>query len=569
MPSVFKHINLTTLSFVALATAAHAERGSQGDLNLFYWQAPTLLNPYLASGPKDSEPASLVLEPLARHDETGKMVPWLAQAIPTLDNGGISPDLQSITWTLKSGIKWSDGTDFTANDVVFTANYCMDADSGCQMTAKFTDVEQVEALDAQTVKISFSKPKPYPYAPFVGLEVPVLQAAQFADCMGANALNCSAQNLAPIGTGPYQITDFKPGDVVTYDINPFYRDADKPGFAKVTVKGGGDASGAARAVLETGEFDYAWNLQLDPQVLAQMKSAGKGQVVSSFGTAVERLQVNLTNSAADLGDARSTRDGGVHPFLADPRVTKALSLAIDRSTLIDIAYGDAGHPTCDVLAAPAIYASGANDACLTQDLNAARALLDEAGWTDTDGDGIRDKDGVSMTLLYQTSVNPVRQTTQDLLKAWWAEIGVATELRAIAPAVFFGGDQSSPDTYQKFYADLEMFTNFFPGNDPEPYLNNWACAAIPTPENGWSGMNVPRYCDPDYDALLAKLGNTVEIDERIAISKQLNDMLMQAGALIPLVHRGEVSAHANSLEGVRMNVWDSELWNIADWTRAK
>lgn len=568
MPAVYRSIFSTFLGLVAQTSAAFAERGSQGYLNLIYWQAPTLLNPYLASAPKDSEPASLVLEPLARYDETGKMVPWVAKTIPTQDNGGVAADMRSITWSLKAGIKWSDGSDVTADDVVFTAKYCIAADSGCQMSSKFTDVEQVQALDALTVKISFSKPKPYPYAPFVGLEVPILQAAQFADCMGANALNCSAQNLAPIGTGPYQIAEFKPGDVVSYEINPYFRDADKPGFAKVTVKGGGDALGAARAVLETGEFDYAWNLQLDPQVLAQMKSAGKGQVVSSFGTAVERLQVNLTNPDADLGDARSTRDGGAHPFLADPRVTKALSLAIDRSTLIDIAYGDAGRPTCDVLAAPAIYASGANDACLTQDLDAARALLDEAGWTDIDGDGIRDKNGVPMALLFQTSVNPVRQTTQDLLKAWWAEIGVATELRAIAPAVFFGGDQSSPDTYQKFYADLEMFTNFFPGNDPEPYLNNWACAAIPTPKNGWSGMNVPRYCDPAYDALLAKLGNTVDITERIEISKQLNDMLMQAGALIPLVHRGEVSAHANSLEGVRMNAWDSELWNIADWTRA-
>ncbi|WP_246066605.1 peptide ABC transporter substrate-binding protein [Aliiroseovarius halocynthiae] len=557
------------MSVSALATPTFAERGTQGDLKLFYWQAPTLLNPYLASGPKDSEPASLVLEPLARHDETGQMVPWLAEAIPTMDNGGMAADMRSITWRLKQGIKWSDGSNFTANDVVFTANYCLSADSGCQVSAKFTDVDKIEALDTHTVKISFSKPKPYPYAPFVGLEVPVLQAAQFADCMGANALNCSAQNLSPIGTGPYQITEFKPGDVVTYDINPFYRDAAKPGFANVTIKGGGDASGAARAVLETGEFDYAWNLQLDPQVLAGMKAAGRGTVVTDFGTAVERLQVNLTDPSADLNDIRSTHGGGAHPFLADPRVTKALSLAVDRDTLVAIAYGDTGRATCDVLAAPAIYASGANDDCLTQNLDRARALLDEAGWTDSDGDGIRDKDGVSLSLLFQTSVNPVRQTTQDLLKAWWAEIGVETELRAIAPSVFFGGDQSSPDTYQKFYADLEMFTNFFPGNDPEPYLNNWTCAAIPTPENGWAGMNVPRHCNPDYDALVAQLGNTVDLGERIEISKQLNNMLMQAGALIPLVHRGEVSAHAASLQGVRMNVWDSELWNIADWTRAK
>ena len=249
MSAVFKHFTLTTLSWVALTSAAHAERGSQGDLGLIYWQAPTLLNPYLASGPKDSEPASLVLEPLARHDETGQMVPWLAAAIPTLDNGGISPDLQSITWTLKPGIKWSDGSDFTADDVVFTANYCMDTESGCQMTAKFTDVEHVQALDAQTVKISFSKPKPYPYAPFVGLEVPVLQAAQFGDCMGANALNCSTQNLAPIGTGPYQITEFNVAeDTITVEVDP----DDPAGLPVITTVLA--ANGVDSEVLVAGEL---------------------------------------------------------------------------------------------------------------------------------------------------------------------------------------------------------------------------------------------------------------------------------------------------------------------------
>lgn len=565
---LYSALSAATLAATSFAPAVHAERGSDGHLNIIYWQAVSILNPYLSGGTKDIEASSLIIEPLARYDETGALTPFLVEEIPTVANGGVSEDLKSITWKIKEGIKWSDGTDFTAEDVAFTAAYCMDPTGGCQQTEKFSDVESVEALDPLTVKISFSVAKPFPYGPFTGGESPIIQKAQFADCMGPKAPECTDANFGPHGTGPFVATSFKANDVISMEANPHYRDPAKPAFASLTFKGGGDAASAARAVLETGEFDYAWNLQIDPTILSQMEAAGKGQVVSSYGTSVERIMVNKSNPDAELGDKRSTLEGGAHPFLAEPAVYKALSLAIDRATLVEIGYGAGGRPTCNLLPAPAAYASTANDDCLVQNVDKANALLDEAGWK-MGSDGVRAKDGVRLSMLYQTSTNAVRQDTQALVKQWWKEIGVESELRNIDGAVFFGGDQSSPDTFQKFMADVEMYTNNFNGTDPEVYMGSWACDKIPNPGNNWLGSNMPRYCSADYDALLAKMSKTSAIEERGEIAKQLNDLLVQEGAIIPLVHRGRVSAHANSLAGIKHNAWDSEIWNAADWTRAK
>ncbi len=561
-------LTLALLLGATLLSVGFAQRGSDGELNILYWQAVSILNPYLSGGTKDLEAASLVVEPLARYDENGTMVAYLAAEIPTVENGGVSEDLTSITWTLKEGIVWSDGTPLTANDVVFSGNYCLDPDAGCNALSFFNDVESLEAVDDLTVRINFSVPKPFPYGPFVGTEAPVLQAAQFADCMGANAPACTEQNFGPIGTGPFVVTDFRANDVVTFAANDLYRDPDKPAFATVVFKGGGDAVSAARAVLETGEVDYAWNLQVEPEILAQLAQGGQGVVISSFGTSVERLMVNLTNDDPGLGDDRGEyMDGNnPHPFLGDPAVRRALSLAIDRDILVEIGYGAAGQATCNVLPAPAIYASTANDECLTQDVELATQLLDDAGWV-VGSDGIRAKDGVRLSILYQTSTNSVRQGTQALVKDMWAQIGVEVELRNIDAAVFFGGDPASPDTYGKFFADIEMYTNNFSGTDPEAYMGNWGCNEISGASNQWLGNNIPRFCDPAYDALVAQMSQTASIEARAELAMQMNDLLMQNYVMIPLIHRGDVSARASTLQGVRMNSWDSEMWNIADWTR--
>ena len=217
--------------------------------------------------------------------------------------------------------------------------------------------------------------------------------------------------------------------------------------------------------------------------------------------------------------------------------------------------------------APEIYASD-NTECLTQDIEGAKAMLEEAGWTDTDGYGIREKDGMELSLTYQTSTNAVRQDFQALIKQWWSEIGVETELRNISGSVFFGGDPGSPDTFQKFYADVEMYANNFDGTDPEAYLAQNTCEKAPRPETQWQGENINRFCNEEFDAMIAELGKTGALDKRAELAKKLNDMITKDSYVkVPLVDRGRVSAHSNTRGGVVLNTWDSELWNAADWYR--
>ena len=553
-------------ALATLAPAAFADRGADGHVNVIYYQAPSTLNPYLSGGTKELEAASLILEPLARYNEKGEMVPFLAESIPTVENGGVSADLTTVTWKLKPGLLWSDGTPVTSADVAFSWEYCTAEGGGCSQSEKYNDVVSVETPDELTAVVTFGVPKPFPYGPFVGAQSPIIQKAQFENCLGEAMASCTDQNFAPIGTGPFVVDEFKTNDVASMSANPNFRDPAKPAFATLTLKGGGDAEAAARAVLETGEFDYAWNTQVSPDLLQAMVAKGKGQLVSAFGTLVERIMINMTDPSAELGDERSTA-AHPHPFLSDINVRKALSMAIDRALLTEIGYGDAGRPTCNVLPAPEIYKSSANDACLVQDIEGAKAVLEAAGWVDSDGDGVREKDGVKLSMLYQTSTNAIRQDFQAIIKQWWNEIGVEVELRNIDASVFFGGDAGSPDTFQKFYADVEMYANNFDGTDPEAYMANWECKQAPRPETQWQGNNMPRYCSEEYDALVAEMAKTGELEKRAELAKAMNDKLMQEYVIIPLVDRGRLSAHSNTLGGVILNTWDSELWNAADWYR--
>ena len=563
-----KSLLMGAVASVAIAPAAFAERGADGEVKIIYWQAPSILNPFLSGGTKDVESASMIIAPLARYNEKGELVPWLVEEIPTVANGGVSEDLTTITWNITPGLLWSDGTPFTSADVAFTYEYCTDPEGGCAQVTKFEGVTSVETPDETTVVVTFGGPTPTPYGPFVGGESPILQKAQFEACKGAAASTCTEQNFNPIGTGPFVVDEFKPNDVITMSANPNYRDPAKPAFASVTFKGGGDARAAGQAVMETGEFDYAWNLQLAPDVIASMEAGGKGVAVAGFGPLLERIMINQTNPSPDLPEGERSTAMHPHPFLTEPAVYKAMSMAIDRPLLVEIGYGQAGKVGCSWVPAPEAFAS-TFEGCEVQDLEGAKALLDEAGIVDSDGDGVREHNGVPLSILYQTSTNAVRQDFQALIKEWWEQIGFEVELRNIDASVFFGGDPGSPDTFQKFYADVEMYANTFNGTDPQAYLGNGLCDKAPRPETQWQGENISRFCMPEYDALHAELTQTADLAERKRIGRELSAMNIDKGGMLPLVHRGRLSAHASSLGGVVLNVWDSELWNVADWHRIK
>ena len=564
-------LSLLLIVLMALSSVGGISLAQANDtLNILLWQAASHLNPYLANGGKELQTSSLVLEPLARYDADGQMVPYLATEIPTIANGGVSEDLTAITWTLRDGLLWSDGTPVTAHDVVFSGEFCLNPDTGCTALDQFANVESLEAMDELTVRVNFDVAKPFPYGPFVGYQTPIIQKAQFADCIGAAALECT-ESFTPIGTGPFAVEEFRTNDVTTFVANPNYRVEGQPSFPRAVIKGGGDAESAARAVLETGEADYAWNLQVSPAVLNAMEAAGNGTVVVAFGTLVERLLLNHTNPDPALGENRSVwmADGSNgHPFLQVDAIWMAMSKAIDREIIATQLYGAAGVATCNILPGPPVYASSANEDCHRQDIDAANAMLDEAGIIDSDGDGLREYEGMPLRVSYQTSTNAVRQNTQALIKQWWSEIGIETELRNIDASVFFGGDIASPDTYSKFYTDIQMYTNGLTGTDPENYMGGWRSDQITHPDNSWNGNNVVRWYNEDYDVLLDQLAKTAVLEERADLVIQMNDMLVQSGAVIPLIYRGDASAHHNSINGVAMNAWDSEFWNIAEWTRS-
>ena len=424
-------------------------------------------------------------------------------------------------------------------------------------------------MDDVTVKITFDTPTPYPYNAFGGAEAPIISRAQFADCIGAAATTCEAQNTAPLGTGPYRIVDFNANDEAVYERNPFYR-GEKPYFDRVLLKGGGDAISAARAVMERGEADYAWNLQVEPETLASMEGAGPAKVVVAFTSLVERIVVNQTDPDPALGDDRSEYLDGQnpHPFLTFKPIRQAMSMAIDRGLIAERLYGFAAEPECNLVAGPPSYASTANDGCLSQDIEGANRLLDDNGVLDGDGDGVREYNGAPLRIVYQTSTNAIRQDTQALIRDWWSQIGIETELVQHDASVFFGGDPvvDKDASFRRFFADVQMYASG-PGIDAQEYLSGPLCEHIQTRQNNWAGDNNARSCSPEYDGAFARLAQTRIGPEREALVKRLNDIHVRSYHEIPLVARGLVSAHLNTLRGVRINGWDSELWNIAEWRR--
>src|SRR5205823_1904090 len=210
----------------------------------------------------------------------------------------------TVTWKLKSGVQWHDGKPFTADDVVFNWEYASDPATASVTIGSYKDVK-VEKVDDLTVRVRFPKATPFWADAFVGTRGMIIPKHLFDQYKGAKSRD-APNNLKPVGTSPYKFVDFTPGDMVRGALNPNYHQPNRPFFDTIEMKGGGDAVSAARAVLQTGEFDYAWNLQVEDEILTRLETGGKGRVNIVPGGDIEFILFNFTDPWTEVDGERSS-----------------------------------------------------------------------------------------------------------------------------------------------------------------------------------------------------------------------------------------------------------------------
>ncbi len=536
------------------------KRGGGGALKLLMWQAPTLLNPHFAIGTKDQYACRVFYEPLAGWDEDGNLIAQLATEIPSLKNGGVAKDGLSVTWKLKKNVTWHDGKPLTADDAVFTWEYAADPATAATSIGIYKDIK-VEKIDAQTIKVIFQKPTPFWAAPFVGVWGMIIPKHLFEGYKGDKSRDAPT-NLKPVGTGCYKFVDFKPGDLLTGAANMNYHEANRPFFDTIEMKGGGDAVSAARAVLQTGEFDYAWNMQVEDEILKRLEAGGKGRVSISPAGSLEQIQLNYTDPWTEVDGERSSAKTK-HAILTDMSVRKAMNMLVDRKSMQDHIYGRTGIATRNFLNNPATFRP--KNVKWEYDIEKAKKTLDAAGWK-PGPDGIRTKDGKKLKFVYQTSINAPRQKCQQVVKQACQKAGIEIELKSVVASVFFSSDVANPDTYTKFYSDMQMYNTTMTEPDPEIFIKQYLSAELATKENKWQGRNITRYVNADFDNLYKEAQSELDPVKRAALFVRMNENLIENVAIIPLMNRPIVRAVSAKLRAP-FSGWDNDVFLLKDWYR--
>ena len=534
------------------------KRGGGGALKVLWWQGATLLQPHFASGTKDQEGSRIFYEPLGSWDNDGNLVPILAAEVPTLANGGVSRDGKTITWKLKRNVQWHDGVAFTADDVVFTAAYAADPATSAYSNGSYKDVK-VTKVDSHTVKVEYQKASPFWADPFVSAAGMIIPKHVFEAFKGGTSRDAPA-NLKPVGTGPYKFADFKPGDMLRGVINTNYHEPNRPYFDSIEMKGGGDAVSAARAVLQTGEYDYAWNLQVEDELLIRLEQGGKGKTTITPGGNIEFIQLNMTDPWTETDGERS-HPKSKHPILSEFAVRQAISLVVDRDSVQKFIYGRTGIATANFLNNPQRFASKNTKFEFNPDK--AAQVLEAAGWK-KGADGIREKGGKKLKLVFQTSINGPRQKTQQIIKQAAQKAGIDMELKSVPASVYFSSDPANPDTYTKLYADMQMFTTTMPQPDPEIFMNQYLSTEFASKANKWLGRNSTRYSNPEYDKTYLAAQSEMDPVKRAAMFIRLNDMPINDIVIVPVVYRPRVSAAVHNLVAP-LSGWDNDLWLLKDW----
>lgn len=473
-------------------------------------------------------------------DENNEPFPRLVTEIPSTENGGISPDGTVITMKLRDDIKWSDRTPVTADDFIFTWEMATSPNNTVNSTYPYDRVQSVEAPDPQTVVVTFSEP----FAPWLAtLWHGILPAHILRPIYEAEGTIDNAEWIKnpDVGCGPYLLDKWESGSYARFVRNENYW-GERPILDEIFIRFVPDDTSQV-AALQAGDADIGTFIPYSD--IPTLQNAGLQIVTEPSGYG--EWMFFLVNE--QIG----------HPALLDVNVRKAIALSIDREAINrDLLLGLTKPPASFWDALP-FY----NDPPLQNypyDPEQAKRLLDAAGWVDSDGDGVRDKDGVPLELDYGTTIREIRQDVQAVIQQQLAQVGIKVNLYSVDADVYFAGyGEDGPAARGKY--DIQEWSDgpLFPDAD----IYYWLCSEIPSDEYP-AGSNWFYLCDEQLDRLILLQATQVNVNERQKTISQINQIFYDKVYILGLWQDPDIYAVNPRLKNVKFS-GVTMFFNIGEW----
>ena len=521
------------------------------------YQEPELLNPFLATQTAAAETYQFSIEGLLGVNPDGDRFAVLAAEVPSVENGLVSEDGMTVTYNLKEGVVWSDGEPFSCDDVLYTYETVTNPDSGAVSTTGYDQIESVTCADENTVVVQFAEF----YAPYLSLFGAIMP--RHATGEAADMVNWE-YNRMPIGTGPFVITGWDSGDQIRLEANESYRDyPDRPRVDKVIVRIIPSRE-VGKALITSGEIDILWDLiEADVPEFADNPSVIANTRPSP---SIERFLFNLADPSIDATDDPVNNP---HPILGDVRVRRAIEMGIDKQLIVDELLFGATTVGSSVLS---IGWAGCSNEASAYNVDGANALLDEAGFTDEDGDGVREchgceyaDEGAPISLKYQTTTgNQLREETQQLIVIMMRDLGVELNIENVPSSELFGSWSNGAFRKHGNY-DILMYTTG-PGIDPQSHmLGYFHQDKIPTEANAGTGFNYSRWVNADVSDALLEAGATPDEAVRKEAYQVACDAIAEELPHALLYNRGDIHLSRSNILNFDVNPWDNQNWNAAEW----
>ena len=534
----------------APTATAGPKRG--GKLTMAIWQSPTTLNTLLGTQTVMSEVLIYVLDGMVRDQPDGSRAPNLAKEVPTVGNGGVSADGKTITYKLKEGVLWSDGTPFTCEDVKFTWQAIMTPGIGITSTAGYSEMESVECPNPTTVVVKYKN--------FYARYLVVFGTIIPKSAGDPKDMKNWAYNRKPLGTGPFKVQEWVADDHVTLVRNENYREKDKPYLDQIIVRIVPSAD-VGLQLIASGEVDMLWSIPIDNTPQMDKMPGVKYSAPPRDGG--ERIFFNM---AENKDPADPTKP---HMILGDVKVRQALTLAVNKQRIIDQLLFGKIAPLPGELNNGYFACTEVKQA--TYDVAQARKLLDEAGWI-VGSDGIRVSkgakyapDGTRLRLKYATTTgNKLREDTQALVMQDLKAVGVEAYVENAPSSVVIGTwEANSPRRHGNF--DLVQYSTSVDSLEPSGGLINTFATSSLSSEKNPNGQNVSRFSDPKVDALLKQAQTEPDPAKRKPVYCQVAQIVSDAYPAIYLYQAGNAYAYRDRLQGWIANGNNSMGWNAQDW----